>query len=202
VRLPALTIAAFAALSLLISGCDLLYSYLDPFGLPPGGFGPPGATTQFLNGTATVEITQGGQTQTLILDGISADSYLDAEYGATVTWQDLDGWSVMVSAYDNSFMPGVAVPGWYGDVTINRVDGSTYWTAGSYTDFSAGGCIVNVWELTATKLTGRANCTTLRWADGMNMAFDASAYVEGEDDFDVTIDFEVEVSSDAPGQTS
>ena len=201
-RLPGLRVAALAALSLLISGCDLLYSYLDPFGLPPGGFGPPISANQFFNGRATLEITQDGQTQILVLDGINAYSYLDASYGAGVTWQNDDGWSVTVDAYDSSLGIGVPVGGWAGDVTINRTAGRDLWTTGSYTGWSLEECLVFVSELTNTKLTGWVECTKLRWVDSMNMSFDASAYVEGEEPFDARIDFEVNASTDPPGQSS
>ena len=198
-RRSALRMAALAALPLLLSGCDLLYYYLDPLGQPPGDFGPT-EPAQFLSGTATLEITQGGETQTVALEQVSADSYLDPSYGGWVTWTSAEGWSVMVNAYDASLSAGIEVPGWIGDVTINRVQGDDYWTAGTYTDWSSGGCFVNVWELTATKLNGHVNCTTLRWADGRNTSFDSSAYVENQEEFDVSIDFAVEGTPEAPGQ--
>jgi hypothetical protein len=34
------------------------------------------------------------------------------------------------------------------------------------------------------------------------MSFDASAYVEGEDAFDVRIDFEADAATEPPGQSS
>jgi hypothetical protein len=200
-RQPLLRLVAIAACSLVITGCDLLYYYFDPLGVPPGDLGPPIAS-QVLTGTATIVITQGAQTQTVVLEGIGADSYLDPEFGGTVTWQNEDGWSVVVGAFDATMYTGIEVPGWMGDVTINRVQGNDFWTAGTYSDWSAGGCFVNVWELTASSLTGHANCTTLNWADGRNMSYDSSAYVKGQEPFDVTIDFEVLGHPEPPGQTS
>jgi hypothetical protein len=195
-----LRLAAFAALPLVISGCDLIAAYLSP--MPIGGFGDPETTTAYSTGTATVQITQGGTTQTISLD-ISPGSTYDSYVGAIVSWENDEGWTVMVDAYDESLLGGVSVPGLMdGDVTISRIEGHEFWTAGSYTGLSTAGCGVKVSEMTPVKVAGRVTCSQLRWTDGTSWSLDGPQYIEGQDPFDVTIDFEAEASPEPSGQTS
>lgn len=192
-----LRLAAFVALMLPLSGCELIATYLYP---PISGFDDPEVFSNYSTGTATVQLTQGATTQTIHLE-ISPGSMFDSYMGAMVTWQNDDGWTVMVNAYDNWTMGGVALPA-TGDVTINYIADHDFWTAGSYSSWSTGGCGVKLSEMSADKVAGRVNCSQLRWTDGMNMSFDGPAYIEGQDPFDVTIDFEAESSPEPAGQTS
>ena len=56
--------------------------------------------------------------------------------------------------------------------------------------------------MSADKVAGQVNCSQLRWTDGMRWSSDGPAYIEGQDPFDVTIDFEAEASPEPAGQTS
>ena len=182
------------AVPLLVAGCDVLSMYLDPYGLPPGGFGAP-LGIEYTRGTATLKITQDGVTETVELRLAPYSTY-DPTYGAYATWESAE-WSVSISAYDVT-VPGVAVM--TGDVSMTFGVGTTFWTAGSYIPVDAGNkCAVHIWEMTATKLEGRVNCTALRWVDGMDYDM---AYVDGEEPFEVGIDFNAEAPEDPPGQTS
>ncbi|MEX2548437.1 MAG: hypothetical protein WD830_11735 [Chloroflexota bacterium] len=184
---------ALATLPLVLGGCDLLYAYLDPMAMDPNGLTEPSTQTSYGKGTATMELTQDGTTETIILGRVGASSMLDSWFGATVSWENDDGWTVTINAYDMSnFGPDLSAPGvTSGDVTISRIDGLDYWTAGSYTSWGTGnGCIVDVWEMTEAKLSGRVNCSDLKWTDAMDPSLEQPAYVSGQEPFDLTITFE------------
>jgi hypothetical protein len=197
-KLRALRVAAaLAVLPLILSGCDVLLAGLygmDPFGDPfADPFADPSVVTTYDSGTTTIEFTQGGETQTITLDQVAANSQLDSLYGATVNWENDDGWSTSVTAYDTAqFGDGMGMPGVIaGDVTISLINGHDYWMAGSYTSSAGHSCIVDVWEMSETKFSGRANCRELQWTDGV-APYNGSgpAYIEGEEPFDVSITFE------------
>jgi hypothetical protein len=147
-------------------------------------------------------MTQGGTTETMTLDQIGPDSMLDSYMGATVTWRNDDGWIVRMNAYDYSDPGAGDVPGSIGgDVTVERIDGHEHWSAGSYTSTAGNRCIVDVWEMSETVVSGRANCRGLRWTDyAGGFSFGEPVFIEGQDAFDLTVTFEAKPSGD--GQAS
>src|SRR5688572_13468752 len=119
-------VAFLAALPVMLAGCDLLaaalYPELDPFA--PDPFGQPGAATAYAGGTATIEIRQGDQLQTVVLDELVPGSEL-WEMGAMATWRNSDGWALTVNAYSAHPMDPF---GSGGDITLQRVTGTELWT--------------------------------------------------------------------------
>ena len=189
----------------LLAGCSALFPYLDPYGYPTDPyFGEPTVPTTYSTGSATIELTRGASKETITLNRVGDSSFYEPMLGAMVTWENDDGWTVMVNSYSGSQLPEFVMPGvMTGDVTINRIDGHEFWTAGSYVPWGTGNsCAVDVWEMSSTDVSGRANCTKLRWTDGMSPGFEEPAYIEGEESFDVSITFEAHSSGIPPGSTS
>lgn len=197
--------AMLAVMSLTLAGCDLLYSYIDPFALDPGALDELPTVTAYGKGKATMEFTQGGTTQTITMGRVDPNSVLDSFFGAAVTWENDQGWTMTLNAYEMSnFGEDMGIPGVpSGDVTITLIDGHEYWVAGTYTALGTGhGCVVDVWEMSVERLSGRVNCTALKWTDGINPSFEQPAVVSGEEPFDVTMTFEAEPSEVPPGNVS
>src|SRR5688500_14598734 len=92
-------VAFLATLPVLFAGCGPsaaeLYPELDP--LAPDPFGQPGAPTAYGTGTATIEIRQGDELQTIVLDELVAGSEF-WEFGAMATWRSSDGWALTVNS--------------------------------------------------------------------------------------------------------
>jgi hypothetical protein len=194
-RVPAARFALLATLPLILSGCDVIASYM--YGLPGTG-GLPGApeiTNEYTRGEATLTITQAGESQTIEME-LAPYSMFDPSLGAYVTWAGEGGWSVSIGAYAVT-TPGVPVIS--GDVTVTReLDDGTFWIAGSYVPPSAGNkCAVHVWTLSATNLEGAVNCTAMIWVDGMEYE---QAPVDDQQQFEVGFDFHAEAPLTGPGQ--
>lgn len=189
--------AALAVLPFVISGCDLLWAGLygptDPFLEPE--LGP---SIVYESGVATIEITQGDTTETVTLSEIGPNSMLDSYMGATVTWRNDDGWIVRMNAYSFADPAIGDFPGsMAGDVTIERINEHELWTAGSYTSTAGNRCIVDIWEMSETGVSGRANCRGLRWSDGAGgFGLGEPVFVEGQDPFDMTVTFEAKPAGD------
>lgn len=197
-----LHIAAALTLPFVISGCDLLYAGLYP---DLGPFPEPelGPTVVYDSGLATIDFTQGDATQTLTLDEVGPNSMLDSYMGAAVTWRNDAGWIVRINAYDFvdpsvGNLPGIPSA----DVTVERIDGHEHWTAGTYTAAPGNSCIVDVWEMSETVVSGRANCRKLRWTDSAAGYGLEPVYIEGQDPFDITVTFEAKPSEGNPASTS
>ncbi len=195
--------AALAVLPLVISGCDLLYAGLygpiDPFLEPE--LGP---SIVYETGVATIEMTRGATTETITLDQVGPNSMLDSFMGATVTWRNDDGWIVRINAYEFSDPGAVGLPGiTSGDVTVEWIAEHELWTAGTYTAAAGNSCVVDIWEMSETAVSGRANCRKLQWTDGTGgYGFGELVYIEGQDPFDVTVTFEAKPFDGSPATTS
>ena len=182
-----------AILPMLISGCDLLaaafYPEFDPFA--PDPFGGPGIGVMYEVGTATIEIDQGEDHQTIVLNEVVEGSER-WEFGATVTWRNDDGWAMTISSYtDPSFPAGDS-----SDVMLQRISGTELWMT-DYLD-SHGRCIIQLSGARNDRLKGLADCDGLRWTDGLGAPSLSGTprYVEGQDNFHIHVEFEA-----APDET-
>jgi len=189
-----LRFAAALTLPLLLSGCDLLYAGLYPGLYPDQGPLPDpelGPAVVYDSGLATLEITRREASETVTLDEVGPNSMLDSYMGAMVSWRNDSGWIVRVNAY-NFADPGMgSFPGGTStDVTVERIDGHDHWMAGSYTAAPGNSCVVDVWEMSETLVSGRANCRNLRWTDSLAGYGLEPVYIDGQDPFDITVTFE------------
>ena len=94
-------VASVLALPILLGGCDLilagLYPQFDQFGQGPLGRDPfvnPGAGSLYDSGTATLEVTRAGATETITLERLGLASGFDLSLGAYASWENDEGWSV------------------------------------------------------------------------------------------------------------
>src|SRR3712207_2163468 len=87
------------ALGAVAASCDLLY---PGFGWAGYGEVPdmPEVEATYTTGTATVSITRDGTTEELVLDEVTPGSQLSSFIGASVGWQNDEGWRLQVLAYD------------------------------------------------------------------------------------------------------
>jgi hypothetical protein len=190
--------SAILAISAVVAGCFLPFGSLDDDQFPL-----PSVLATYAHGSATIEITQGSVTQTIELTRIGPGSTLNTFQGAGVWWRNDDGWGLLVTTYDTSFMfgqgptasgsasPGPSAAPLPGDLTIQLVADHEYWTASSF-GMSGNRCIVDLAEASATRVSGSATCRGLRWAYGSApVQFDVTAvYVDGEQPFDAEVTFE------------
>jgi hypothetical protein len=181
-------LVVLAALPLMLVGCDVLaaamYSQLEPgLGFPPDPFVEPGPGTIYDDGRATVEITQDdGTTETHTFDRLAFGDYNPA-FGASVSWANDDDWELVVSAYDLTDSLGAPSGVIGGDVSVTRMSGFDFQMAGSYLPLNDGNsCTLDTWVMTEKKFEGRANCTRIRWTDGLEESGDGPT-------FDMTITF-------------
>lgn len=184
--------------ALVAAGCFV------PFGnLGNDQFPLPSVAATYARGSATIDITQAGVTQTINLTRIGPGSTLNTLSGAGVWWRSDDGWGLLLTTYDTSLMfgqspapSGSASPGSTtapvpGDLTIQLVADHEYWTASNFS-MSGNRCIVDLAEASAERVSGSATCRGLRWIYGAApIQFDTGAvYVDGEEPFDAEVTFE------------
>jgi len=197
------TAAMLAVVPFVLSGCDLLfaglYGPMDPF--PEPDLGP---SVVYDSGVATLEITQTDTTETVTLDQLGPNSIMDSYMGATVTWRNDDGWILRLNAYSFADPAAGGFPGSVsGDITFDRIGDNELWTAGGYTSAAGNRCIVDISEMSETRVSGRANCRGLRWSDATGgFGFGEPVFIEGQDPFDVTVTFEAAPFEGAPSSAS
>jgi hypothetical protein len=157
-----------------VGGCALLWGQ----GAEPGAFAEPSPLATYTSGAATITLGDGTKVQLAELHGQAA---LYKTIGATVSWENDDGWYLQLGA--SSAVPGL--PGGY--LTIDRIQGGEHW---STRDPSR--CIVDVTKLDATGIKGTATCKGLAWQDALSgYPFPAaSSTIPGQKPFDATIAFE------------
>ena len=152
----------------------------------------PSVLAVFADGSASLEITQAGASQTVSLDSVGRGSQIDSLTGSTINWRNGDGWVLVVTAYD--FGGGIfgarESAEFPGDVTIERIQGGEFWRADSYGP-SGNRCIVDVAEASETVVRGTATCRALTWTDGVIPPFNLNpVLIEGQEPFDAEITFE------------
>ena len=179
--------ATLAMIPLLLSGCDLLaaalYPGLEPFA--PDPFGGPGLGVVYEVGTATLEIDQGDEHQTVVLNEVVEGSER-WDFGASVTWRNDDGWAMTISSYSDPTFPA----GNSSDVMFQRINGTQLWMT-DYFD-SQGRCIIQMSGMTDDRLSGSVECDGLRWTDGLGApGFSGTPrYVEGQEHLHFHVEFE------------
>lgn len=176
-------ILAYASLSFVMLGCSLAY---PRFPIAPDEMAAPTVRAAYSTGTATLEITREGVSETITLDRVEPGSQLADLMGATVTWRNDAGWVLFLSAFDREEMGGF---GPSGSIQFERIEGHEYWIAGGYVDDR---CILDVDELSETAVRGSATCLGLRWVDGAGggVGFGPPQYVEGQPEFDAKVTFQ------------
>jgi hypothetical protein len=200
-----------AILPIALSGCDLLAyamypGIFDPTFSNPDFTDPDFTDPDFANpqtftygkGSATIEITRDGVTETYTLNEVAPSSTYDPMMGAMVTWQNDEGWSVDIFGYDFSGLDGEVSLG-SGDVNVRWIHDSDFWTAGTYTSEAGNRCVVTIWQMSARKTDGKANCSSIQWADGANQYAYPPAFIEGEEPFDMSVTFVAEPIEESAG---
>jgi hypothetical protein len=200
-------IAAMAT-AFIVAGCELLFPQLaapfDPNLIPPDpnyGLPVPTVRATYTSGQATLTIRQGTTAETVVLDKVAAGSQLTSDLGATVTWRNDDGWTLIVEAWDMSGL-GYDLPGLLPEatLTVERVVDNEFWVAYD-TDATtyAQLCNSTVKEMSDTVFRGAGTCTSLRWEDGASESgYGDPVYVDGQDPFAMTVTFEAEGSAELP----
>jgi hypothetical protein len=157
-----------------VAGCALLWG---PAAEAPD-FAEPSPLATYTSGSATITLGDGTKIKLAKLHGEAA---LYKTEGATVSWENDDGWYLHLSA--NSDVPGLS--GAY--LTIDRIHDGEHWATRD-----PGRCIVDVTKLDATGLKGSATCKGLAWQDALSgYPFAApSNIIPGQKPFDATIAFE------------
>jgi hypothetical protein len=190
-------LAALALSPLLLSGCELLFAggmFGGGFATPgpdgDGTFPAPSVRANYTSGTATIVITRGGVAETVTLDSLAPGAQLTSMIGANVSWRNSDGWALALMAFDPGEFGAPGASG--GELTIQRVSGTDFWTTADYS--ATPRCIVDVAELSETGVSGSATCRGLRWIDGLSGPGGLGgpggpAYVDGQDTFDAEVTF-------------
>jgi hypothetical protein len=194
-------VAAVAITSLLVAGGCFFPSFggFSDFGNidDPGPF--PTVLATYAHGTASMEVTQGGVTQTIALNEVGRGSSLNSFIGSSVSWRNEDGWSLTVTSYEvgNPFAPEPSNDAeqshdeqYSAEISVGLIDGHEYWRADGY-GVAGNRCIVDVTELDKTDVSGSATCRGLRWADGtVSPVSIEPVLIEGQEPFDAEITFE------------
>ena len=159
----------------------------------------PSVLATYTQGSATLQITRGASTESVVLDRIGRGSQTASLVGTTVTWRNDQGWILAVNAYDfesgfNGFGPrpsgAVEDESHSGDVSIQLIADHEFWRADSYGS-SGNRCIVDIEEADEAEVRGAATCRGLRWTDGTVVQLNPEAVlIEGQDPFDAEISFE------------
>lgn len=165
-------------------------------GLGEGPFPMPTVLATYTTGSADLSVTQGGQTEQLVLNEVGRGSTLNSMAGAGVTWRNDSGWSVQVTSYSFGALIAPSASGspendsYSGDLKVQRISGNEFWVARG-TGISGNRCIVDIAESSASVIRGSATCRGLRWEDGTapEMFIDP-VYIEGQERFDAEITFE------------
>ena len=119
-----------------------------------------------------------------VLDQLETASYVDS-YSASISWRNSDGWAINLEVFDMG-VPGMDAMSSY--LTLQRVSDSTLWVADNTL---TGSCNIDVRETTPDSFSGVANCSGLRWADGLgSYGTNAPDYIEGQPRFDLDVTFE------------
>ena len=188
------------AAALVLSGCQYLLGPLvggpiypvDPgdFGsFDPGEFGsfdpnepgfsiPPPAAT-YKTGSATVTIGDSVKT----LDRLAAPGSLMTDYGGNAIFTDGAGTYLQVYGAKPGASTFETEPPF---LTIERIADGRHLTA-----FDPTGCKVTITTADTTSFAGSGSCKALRWSDAL-APYDPSgrpSYVEGEQPFDVEVEF-------------
>ena len=180
--------------ALLVAGCFLpsLGGFADFGDEPPF----PSVLATYSQGSATLEVTRAGATETIVLDRVGRGSQLTSLVGTNVSWRNDQGWVLLVSVYDfgNIFGPRASAEGtdesYSGDVTVELIENHEFWKADSYSA-SGNRCIVDVEEADETEVRGSATCRGLRWTDGTVVQLNPEpVLIDGQDPFDAEITFE------------
>ena len=188
--------------AVLLSGC-----MLPSFSAFPPGIDPiPTKLATYSAGSASIELTQSGTTETITLVSVGPGSTLNSLSGATVSWRNEDGWILLVTAYDlaafsafgrrPSAQPtresgsGPENQSYFGEVTVERIDGHEFWQANG-SGATGNRCIVDVTDVGPELISGKATCRGLRWSDGaVPLGIGDPVFIEGQDPFDAEITFE------------
>jgi hypothetical protein len=176
----ALTAVASVAIVSAVAGCGLLFPFSAD--LPGEGFPSPRAT--YTSGSATI-VLSGAEEGTITLDQISEGPHVYAEFGATISWFNDEGWALRYSG-----VPDAAVPfGTQGYVELDHVVDRAHLSA-----LDGSRCIVTVDESSDSRLAGSATCRGLVWVDALREppAFGFPGTAPEGDRFAAEISFEAE----------
>jgi len=183
-------LSALLTVSLTLSGCQLFFpaayfppDYPDP-PMPSFDIPPPQQEFSYTSGSATIEISDG---QSIVLDRVVEGS--GAMYGSTkVTWRNDEGWALSLISFA---MPSEPVSPFDTPIVIKRVVDKSLWVTNPLSDPT--NCRVRLDHANANGLSGDAECTHLRWQDGLTgeLSYPVTpSYIDGQDPFDATVTFE------------
>lgn len=177
---PVLTAVATVAVVSAVAGCELLFPFSSDF--PREGFPSPRAT--YTSGSATI-VLSGAEEATIDLDQISEGPHVYAEFGATISWFNDEGWALRYSGFADPGLPF----GTEGYVELDHVVEGTHMSA-----LDGSRCIVTVDESSDSRLAGSATCRGLVWVDALREppAFGFPGTAPEDDRFDAEISFEAE----------
>ncbi len=114
--------------------------------------------------------------------------------GAEVTFHNVDGWYLRVSAMASDSLPLLGSGGY---VQLDRIVDGQHWTT-----IDPSRCSVTIETADAKGVRGHADCKGLRWSDALGTSFTTSlepAYIKGQDPFDAVITFEASPGSGQSG---
>jgi hypothetical protein len=167
--------ASLAFVVLAVAGCELL-------GLggavPLEEFPDPSPLATYTSGVATITLGDGTKVQLAELHG---KAELSRTIGATVSWENDDGWYLQFGGNSDEFGPSGAF------LTIDRIQGGEHWSTRD-----PRRCIVDIAKLDATGVKGSATCKGLAWQDAVSPYLfpAASGGIPGQKPFDASITFE------------